>query len=191
MSSSSYEFGLEVKLKDPLQAQSDVQQIKPLLPKGILAETWIDRNSILFFALKIEKITMGTFLSLSALITSFSIVTILYLLIMQKKQDIGIFLTMGMSTKKVKRLFAGIGLFLSGIGIFSGVLLGLGASLILQHYPLEILPNIYYDSTIPARVDYDLVLVVLAVSSLIAFVTSWIPSHRLARFSPVESIRKR
>ncbi len=85
--SASFSRWIEVQLKDPFQAD---HYKKLLVSKGLLVESWGDRNGALIMALKLEKIAMTTFLTLGAIITSFSIATVLILLINQKKREWGI-----------------------------------------------------------------------------------------------------
>ena len=105
-----------------------------------------------------EKITMTTFMSLSGLITCFTIITILILLITQKRADVGILMTLGLPKIDVQRLFQWIGGFLFGIGLLSGLVLGTAISVFLQMYPLEVLPDIYYDRTLPSRLDVGMIV---------------------------------
>lgn len=188
---ATFTHGLEIKLSQPNQFQQAKNYILHHLqvaPDKV--DSWMDRNSLLFFALKVEKFTIGTFLCLSALIASFSIVTILYLLMTQKKQDIGILLTMGLSIQKTQKLFTKLGLLLSGLGVIIGITLGVLVSLVLQFFPVPILPQIYFDRTIPAQVDIFLVGYVILGSTLLSFITAWIPTHFLVNYSPVEALRK-
>ncbi|MBC7743283.1 MAG: ABC transporter permease, partial [Bdellovibrionaceae bacterium] len=139
-----------------------------LLQKEIAAETWQEKNSDLFFALLMEKTMIGTFLGLAGLIASSSILTVLALLMSQKKQDIAIIKTLGLSQKKTQWLFTKMGLWISGSAIALGAFLGLAISFYLQYFPVHILPNIYYDSSIPALVDFKFVFVVLGIASILA-----------------------
>ena len=86
--------------------------------------------------------------------------TVLVLLISQKRAEIGILMVIGLSGSRVRQLFAGLGVFLSAIGIFSGLVLGTGIALYLQYNHLDILPSdIYYDSHIPSRVSWTFVVI--------------------------------
>lgn len=55
--------------------------------EGVLVSTWKDRNGALFAALRIEKFAIGFILFLAGLISSFSVVMALTLLITQKKKE--------------------------------------------------------------------------------------------------------
>jgi lipoprotein-releasing system permease protein len=186
--SSSREVGIELRLPNP----EDYSGLKTEIEKrGGQVSTWVERNSSLFYALRLEKICMGTFLGLSALIASFSIVTVLVLLLMQKRQDIGSLMAMGLSARGARFLFLRLGLLLSAGGFGGGLAIGLSICYIIQRYPLSILPNIYYDTTIPARVDPGVILLVSLFSLLIAFFGAWWPAKAHTSLTPAEALRSR
>ena len=184
--SASHEAGYEVRLADT----NGTDALKgELTGKGAQAASWSDRNSALFYALKMEKLAMGIFLGLSAMIASFSIVTVLVLLLTQKRKDIGLLMSLGLSPKQTRGLFVRVGLTLSGIGIFGGLITGLVICFIVDRYPLPILPDIYYDATIPAKVDPRFVLGILGLSGLIAFFSADLPARAATRELPSEALR--
>ena len=184
--SLSLDQGFEIRLKNPYDAESIK---KSLLAKGVEVQTWGERDTSLFFALKMESWVMTLFLSLAVLITSFSIVIVMVLLMSQKRQDIGLLMAMGLSLRKVQLCFLQVGLMLSFLGIFSGVLFGTIVSLVLDFYPIELLPDIYTDSTLPAKLTVNILLFVLMSSGAIAVIGSWLPVWRYILNSPAQSLR--
>lgn len=159
--------------------------------KNISSETWQEKNSDLFFALKMEKSIIGTFLGLAGLIASSSILTVLALLMSQKKYDIAIIKTLGLSEKKTLWLFTKIGLWISGMAILLGTVIGVGISLYIQFYPVNILPNIYYDSSIPAQVNFGFIGIVMALSGLLAFLGSYLPAKATLDIQPALLLRQK
>lgn len=187
MRSLSAEQGFEIRLKNPYDADSVK---KALAAKSIDVQTWGERDTSLFFALKMESWAMTLFLSLAVLITSFSIVIVMVLLMSQKRQDIGLLMAMGLSLRKVRFTFLQVGLMLSFLGIMSGVILGTTVSVILDIYPIELLPDIYTDSTLPAKLTGSILFFVLTSSSVIAVVGSSLPVWRYILNSPAQSLRR-
>ncbi|WP_374032798.1 FtsX-like permease family protein [Bdellovibrio bacteriovorus] len=180
--------GIEVWLPD----EGRIESVKEDLLKfeGVSVETWMDRNSALLYALKLEKLTIGIFLGLAGMIAGSSILTVLALLLSQKKRDIAILRTIGFSSRQTVRTFTQIGFFLAGIGVVGGVVLGTGLSLYIQANPIQFLPSdVYYDSSIPALVNYGLVFGVLIVSGLIALLGSYIPARTAAEVQPSDALR--
>ena len=164
---------------------------KQLAGRNIVSETWQEKNSDLFFALKMEKLMIGTFLGLAGLIASSSILTVLALLMSQKKRDIAIIKTLGLSQRRTLWLFTRIGLWISGGAIALGSFLGVGISLYIQYNPINILPNIYYDSSIPAFVDFNLVGIVVAISALLALFGSYLPARATLRIQPAILLKQK
>lgn len=187
LKSLSLDTGFEVRLKDANQADS----VKGALVKlGYNVQTWMERDTSLFFALKMESFAMSLFLSLAVLITSFSIVTVMVLLMSQKRQDIGMFMALGLSVRRTRIVFLQVGLLLSFIGILSGTFVGTAVCLFLDWYPLELLPDIYTDSTLPAKLTFRILFFVLLSSSVIAVLGSWLPVWHYVLENPSESLRK-
>jgi lipoprotein-releasing system permease protein len=184
--SPSREAGYEVRLPNPNHYADVKAEIEK---RGGKVETWIDRNSSLFYALRLEKMAMGTFLALSALIASFSIVTVLVLLITQKRKDIGLIMSLGLSAHQTRVLFVRVGLILSSVGIGTGLVLGIVACILLDNFPITALPDIYYDATIPAKLDPYFVLGILVVAGVIAFLSAWIPVRNTTHAMPADALR--
>ncbi|AGH95342.1 lipoprotein releasing system transmembrane protein [Pseudobdellovibrio exovorus JSS] len=164
---------------------------KQLLQKGIKSETWQEKNSDLFFALKMERLMIGTFLGLAGLIASSSILTVLALLMSQKQRDIAIIKTLGMSQQRTLWLFTKMGLWIAGGAIALGTILGVGISLYIEYNPVNILPNIYYDSSIPSAVDPVFVGIVLLVASTLAFLGSYLPAKTTLGIQPALLLRQK
>lgn len=162
-----------------------------LLAKGITSETWQEKNSDLFFALKMERLMIGTFLGLAGLIASSSILTVLALLMSQKKRDIAIIKTLGLSQKRTLWLFTKMGLWMSGGAVALGAVLGIGISLYIEYNPVNILPNIYYDSSIPSAVDFGFAAIVLVIAGLLAFLGSYFPAKVTLGIQPAILLRQK
>lgn len=184
--SPSRSSGFEVRLPNPEDFQSLKSEIEA---QKWTVQSWVDRNASLFFALKLEKLAMGSFLGLAGLIASFSIVTVLVLLLTQKRKDIGLLMSLGLSPSKTRELFIRVGLILSSIGIGTGLVLGVVISLVINAYPIPLLPEVYYDATIPATVEPLFILSILLISAVIAYISAWIPARQTTTGSPAEALR--
>lgn len=182
-----YEKKVDIRLKDPYQYLPLYLEIKA---KGKKVSSWKERHSSLFFALKMEKWAMTLFLSLSVLIMSFSIFTLLMLLISQKRKDIGMLMTMGVPGEKIRQIFTQIGLWISLLGVGIGVIFGLIIAFSLYFFPLSLLPaKLYYDSLISAQVNIKFVFSVVLFSFFIAFLGSRIAAELYINLSPTEALQ--
>ncbi len=184
--SASLQKGYAIRLLDPAFQQETENFLKS---KGIKFETWEQRNSSLFYSLHMEKFLMGLFLSLTLLVASFSIVVVLSLLAVQKRMDIGILLAMGLSPNNVVKMFTLLGMTMASFGIFLGAGAGTLFCIVWAKYPIIRLPDIYYDTRIPVRLDVNLTVAVILTGFFVAAVASYATSRRLSRLQPVEALR--
>ncbi|MCB0365655.1 MAG: ABC transporter permease [Bdellovibrionaceae bacterium] len=184
--SVSREVALEIRLPESYDFNAMAEEYRK---RGFDVDTWVSRNEALFFALKMEKLAMTIFLALSALITCFSIVTVLVLLLTQKRRDLGILMAMGMSQARTRQVFTRVGMILSFFGMGGGLALGLGACYLLDKYPIEMLPDIYYDSSIPVKVTPELIYFVLGVAVVVAFLSSYLPARVNTSYQSSELLR--
>ncbi len=181
------ERGFEVWLQQGREAES---LKKKWIDSAFKVETWKDRNSDLFFALLLEKTVIATFLGLAGFIAVSSVLTVMALLLSQKRRDLALLRVLGMSAQRVEKVFTQIGLSLAGIGLLSGVLAGTLTGLWLQVSPLQILPDIYYESRISARVEFGWVLIVFVSAGVLSFLGAWIPAQFAAKANSIEALRQ-
>lgn len=185
--SVSRKVGLDVWIPEPQKVDSVKNQIKNFPEVNV--QTWKEKNSALFLSLRLEKVIISLFLTLASLIAGFSLVSVLVLLISQKRREIGILQAIGMSSRRVKKMFLKIGLLLAACGLGGGLLLGILFSLYLEFFPLTILPDIYYDSAVTAYVDWQFVFIVFFVGALLSFLGSKFSSQSAAMVTPTEALR--
>jgi len=183
LSSVTRTSGYHLWLKD-ISKMNSIQ--KELQKSGFVqTETWEQKNSDLFFALFLEKTMIGIFLGLAGLIASSSILTVLALILSQKKSDIAIIKTLGFSNEKTLKLFMTMGLWISMSGLFLGTIVGVSLSYYIQNNPLNVLPpQLYYDASIPALVSPWLVFYVIVIVSVLAIIGCYIPARASLKIEP-------
>ncbi|MFP4083561.1 MAG: lipoprotein-releasing ABC transporter permease subunit [Desulfonatronovibrio sp.] len=151
---------------------------------------WMEMNQNLFAALKLEKIAMGVILVMIVLVGSFSIVTALVMLVMEKTRDIAIFMSMGATRKLIRRIFILLGMMIGAVGTALGFIFGLGISYLLQEYQFIRLPaDVYYLDHLPVlHQTGDLVIIGLAAMFL-CFLATLYPARKASNLSPAEALR--
>lgn len=187
--SASQIQGFEFWLKDFSKLEALKKNLVTEFP-GAFVESWREKNSALFLALLLEKTMIGFVLGLAGILSGVSIVTVMILLISQKRKDIAVLKVLGLSNQSIIHLFSRMGTLLGLGGILPGLLLGLLASLYMEAYPIQILPDIYYDSTIPAKVDWTFFGVVLLVSCVMCYLASYLPARKSLQITPSEVFKK-
>lgn len=189
---ASVRRGFEIWMPDTNQVEHEKERLLQAIGGDQLqASTWRDRNAALFLSLRLEKVVIGIFLTIASLVAGFSLFIILGLLISQKTKEIGLLQSAGLSAKKVQQLFQGVALRLSGSGILGGVILGSAISLYLEHNPLKVLPDIYYNSEVPAYLDSKFVFIVFLVGITLSWVGGYVVTRSLRKLNPTDLLRSR
>ena len=183
---ASYQSGVELMLPDPMDFAVFKKEI---IAAGFEVESWKDRNAALFRALMMERTLIGIFLILSTVIASFSIVTVLALLLTQKQREFGMLMSMGLSPRHAQRVFAKLGVLLALCGMGGGLIAGTIVSLYIEKNPLNVLPAIYQDSRIPALVDFKFILFIACGAICISLLAAWYPSRQISLLQPAEALR--
>jgi lipoprotein-releasing system permease protein len=133
---------------------------------------------------------MMVILLLIVIVAAFNIVSTLVMVVTDKTREIGILKSMGLTSRKVLRIFMIQGLV---IGIVGAVLGGAGGGLItwaVDYFQLIKIPgDIYFVSHLPVGFDPVDVAVILLGSVLISFIATIYPAWQAARLTPVEAIR--
>jgi lipoprotein-releasing system permease protein len=188
--SPNYIMFLGVRIKNPFKADSIKEKIKRSFPQGIFVNTWVESNSVLFSALKLEKITMFVILSLIVVVASFNIFATLMVKVVEKTKDIGILKALGFTSRRILTIFSLQGLIIGFIGIVLGIFLGIGLCLIIKEYPFIKLPEqIYYIEYLPVAINYRDVIIIILVGLLLSFISSLFPALRASRLSVCEALR--
>ncbi len=151
---------------------------------------WMEMNQNLFAALKLEKIAMGVILAMIILVGSFSIITALVMLVMEKTRDIAILMSMGATRSLIRRIFTLLGMLIGAVGTILGFIFGLGISHLLKKYQFIRLPaDVYYLDHLPVlHQTQDLVIIGLAAMFL-CFLATIYPSRKASNLNPADALR--
>ncbi|MBS3780029.1 MAG: lipoprotein-releasing ABC transporter permease subunit [Desulfovermiculus sp.] len=183
--------GLEVRIQDVYAAEKVGKRIEQQLKNGgFVVQTWMDMNRSLFSALKLEKTAMAVILVMIVLVGSFSIITTLIMLVMDKKQDIAVLMSLGCQPGHIKRIFMLQGSIIGVVGTGLGFFAGLSLSALLQKYQFIKLPSdVYYLDHLPVKLELlDLGLIGVA-ALMLCFAATIYPARQAARVQPAEVLR--
>ncbi len=182
--------GLALWVRDPWIADAVAERLEAALAYPYTLRDWKRMNEGLFSALKLEKMAMTLILLLIVLVAAFNIVSTLIMVVTDKTREIGILRSMGMTAKRILRVFMLQGLAIGVAGTSMGMAGGLLLSWTIDHFNLISLPgDVYLIDRLPITLNpLDLVLIAVA-SVLISFVATIFPSRQASRLAPVDAIR--
>jgi len=125
--------------------------------------------------MKYEKWAIFMILGFILVIASFNVIGSLAVLIIEKKNDIGVLYSMGADSKIISRIFQYEGMMITFFGGISGLTLGLIICILQQHFGFLKLGNSgsFIIDTYPVSVNLSDIIWVLLTVSTIGFLASW------------------
>lgn len=184
--------GIEVRLADMFAAPRLADSmLAALATPGLRANNWIDLNRNLFTWMKLEKAVMFVILTLIVLVAAFNIVSTLFMVVLEKRRDIGVLKSLGATSGTVLKVFLFEGLLIGGLGTGLGAVLGATLIEVLRRYPLVRLPgDVYFIERLPVRPETgDFIVVILAALGL-CLAAALYPAWQASRLDPVDAIRR-
>ena len=166
-----YVTSIEIKCDD-----DKAKQIKSQLNK-IFADNFIvldryEQQADFFRISKIEKWTTFMILCFIVLIATFNIIGSLSMIIIEKKNDITLFHTIGSTLQQTQRIFILEGSLISALGVVIGTICGVGLVLIQQYCGIIKISSGYFAQVYPVELQLFDVFSVIIVVLLMGFISS-------------------
>jgi lipoprotein-releasing system permease protein len=190
--------GLRVKFTDIFAAPELARQINNVFGGGFTVTDWTQENASYFRAVRIEKTMMSVMLMLIVAIAAFNIVAALVMVVNEKRTDIAILRTVGLTPNQVIAVFITQGLLIGWVGILAGLALGLSVAFnvgsivpwIEQSFGVHFFdPTVYYITQIPSEVRGAQVAWVAVIALVLTALATIYPAKRGARIEPAEALR--
>ncbi len=171
----------EIMLTPTCNKQEVQQKLQKIAGKELQVKNRFQQHEMLYKIMRSEKWAVFLILGFILLIATFNVIGSLTMLIIEKKKDANVLISMGATKSFIQKLFLTEGMLISLVGGISGIFLGTvicllqiqfgwikmpgGGSFVVDAYPvkLEILDFVY----------------VLGTALLIGFLAAWYPTKKL------------
>ena len=190
--------GIRLKFDDVLKAPALARLAAARLNPKMQVRDWTQENEAYFRAIRIEKTTTGMILMLIVAVAVFNIVATLVMVVNDKRTDIAILRTLGLSPRGVLAVFMTQGVLIGWIGTALGVGLGLALALNVDvivpfletTFGFHIMdPDVYVVSAIPSELHPPDVVRIALAALILTFVATVYPALRAAQTQPAEALR--
>lgn len=130
------------------------------------------------------------FLGLILFVAAFNMVSILFILIMERTQMIGILKALGSSNKQIRKIFVWNGVRIIGRGLFIGNAIAIGFGLIQEKFQLVALdPASYYMNFVPISWNWPVFFILNGAVLLVTTLVLFIPAMLISNIQPIKAIR--
>ena len=180
---------IEIRVNDVDRSREIADRIQLQLGFPYITEDWTRLWPNLFSALELEKTVYFLVLLLMVLIGAFNIISTLIMVVMEKRKDIAILMSMGATRASIRKIFLLKGLIIGVVGTTLGVLLGILVCALIAQYRFELPKDVFLISTVPVRIYFSNFLIVTVSSFVVCLLASIYPARHAAKLDPVEIIR--
>lgn len=196
--SSDRVSGIRLKLKEVYQAPTVARKLANAFDYKYYFDDWTRQHENFFRALAIEKRVMFIILFLIVAVAAFNIVSTLVMVVTDKRADIAILRTLGLSPKSVMGIFfvQGVtsGVLGTLIGGVLGVLTALNVSTIVPFLEgmigFQLFPaDVYVISDFPAELRWRDVFNIVAATVTLSMCATLYPAWRASKTQPAEALR--
>ncbi|MDA9246804.1 FtsX-like permease family protein [Flavobacteriaceae bacterium] len=159
---------------------------------GSMLDTQTIRNRFyaIFEWLELFDFNVILIIVMMIIVAGFNMITALLVLILERTKMIGILKALGSDNWSVRKIFIYNAMYLVGVGLFWGNIIGIGLLLLQQHFDLFALdPNTYYVSQVPVYLHWSYIVALNVGTLLLCFLILLIPSYIISKISPVKAIR--
>lgn len=181
--------GYEIRIKDFSQLGPTTAKIEEMLPIDMQAINIKDQVPDIFQWLDLLDMNTKIIFILMTVVAIINMISALLITILERTSMIGILKALGYHNAGIRRVFMYSALYLIGLGLLIGNLIGLGFYF-LQDYThfFKLDEQTYYISYVAVKLYWsDVVLVNLAVV-FIGMVSLFIPSMLITKISPIKAI---
>lgn len=182
--------GFEVFVNDPTKLEDFEEPLYDILDYDLKLVKVTDKYLEIFDWLQLLNNNVYIFLGLILFVAAFNMVSILFILIMERTQMIGILKSLGAKNSLIRRVFVWNGIRIIGRGLLIGNGIAVTFGWLQDKFkliPLE--PENYYMSFVPIYWNWPVFvmmnLVVLLVTTLVLF----LPAMVISNIQPIKAIR--
>jgi lipoprotein-releasing system permease protein len=190
--------GLRLRLDDPFSAPRVVRRVAVDLGGGFYISDWTREHANFFRSIATTKSIMFVLLLLVMAVAAFNIVATLTMLVREKRSDIAILRTMGVTPRTLMATFvlqgSVIGVVGTGFGLLLGILVATNLSTLIHGVEgllrtTLIDPRVYLLDELVAQVTWGDVVRVCGTSVLLSILSTLPPAASAARTQPAEALR--
>ena len=182
--------GLEVRVKDFNNLKPVADLVYSNLEVNLRSRSVVESTPEIFTWLALLDVNTKVLLILMMIVGVINMVTALLIMILERTAMIGLLKALGISNFSVMKIFLYNAVYLVGIGLFLGNVLGIGLGFLQQYFHFFKLDQTnYYLAYVPIEIHFKDVLLLNLATVVICTLVLIIPATIMSRISPLKAIR--
>lgn len=168
--------GIEIRTDSPVDKKTLRSLQESLGPDFVVADRYAQRPAI-YKMMRYEKLAIYLILLFVVIIVAFNIFGSLSMLRIEKTEDVATLHAMGATESFTQRIFVLEGWLVSLLGLVCGLVAGVVAALLQQHFGLVKMPGNFLIQSYPCVLEWGDVLLTVAGVALTGFLISLLASR--------------
>lgn len=182
--------GIEIRIKDFSRLKQTSADIYKDLEIKLKSESVQEYFPAIFTWLSLLDVNTKVLLVLMMLVGVINMITALLIMILERTNMIGLLKSLGMTDISIMKIFLYNAIYLVGLGLLLGNILGLGIGFIQQYtHVFKLDQSSYYLSYVPIEIHFADVLLLNICIVVICFLVLIVPSMLVSKISPLKAIR--
>ena len=190
--------GIRLKVNNLFDANEITDVVVGSLGDGFYGVDWMQQQRHFIRALNLEKQMIAIILSLIIAVAAFNIVSMMVMVVTDKKSDIAILRTLGMTPKRIVKIFYYQGISIGLIGITIGTILGLLLALNIESVisgiesiiGFQFFPkDVFYINRFPSKILPSDVISIILGSFVLVIIAAIYPAKRAGKINISEVLR--
>ena len=157
------------------------KEIKEILGDAYKVQDQYEQQETLYKMMKAEKLAVYLILTFVLIMATFNVIGSLSMLIIDKRKDINVLKALGADKKLIRKIFINEGLMISVVGGILGLIIGIIAVLIQQHFGIIRLGNgdgNYIIEAYPVALEMADVVLVFITITIIGSVAAYFTANK-------------
>jgi len=176
---------IEIKVGPGVTIEPLVIKLQELLGSNFKVKDRYRQDEAFLKIMNLEKWLFYLLFSLTLVLVSFTIMGALWMIVLEKRLDISILKSIGMTNRSIKQVFLFLGIGIGAIGLISGFVLALGFYFMQTEYALIRVPEEFIIDSYPIALKSVDFLTVSCTVMLITLLASLLP---IAKINEVKAI---
>ena len=182
--------GVQIDLTDFNQLDKTQKNLNRVMPVSLKVYSIRQLYAQLFDWLSLTDVNVQVILVLMLLVAGINMISALLIMILERTATIGILKALGSSDLAIRKIFLGVAIYLIGLGMLLGNLIGLGFCFLQSRYQLISLnAETYYMAYVPIRISWLSVFEINAGTLVVCVLMLLLPSYLITRINPIKAIR--
>ena len=171
---------IEMSFDAGVDLESKKQELSELIGKGFKVKTHFEQNQLIYQTSQLEKWLIILFLGFVFFMVSFTLVSSITMLVLEKKDNLLTVRALGASKKQIANIFFYEGLLINFSGLILGLGLGYGICFLQQQFGFIMLDE-ELGEQFPVFFKLNDLLLILSITVVLGTLVAYLPSRFLIK----------